>query len=96
MVKMMKLSLDDLAVESFATAAGGPGRGTVYAREDSEYTEHTCHGYATCDASCDASCETCVETCGAVVTCDGTCGFSCAPSCYATCRAYRTECMAPF
>jgi hypothetical protein len=92
----LRLQLDELAVESFQIAFSTTRDGTVFGKEDSDYTDGTCAGYNTCDASCDGSCNgTCFETCGGS-TCDGTCGFSCPQSCYATCRAYRTECMAEF
>ena len=95
-MKKLKMHFDELVVESFETATPPDAHGTVRGHDDSDPTDGTCAGYATCDASCDASCNgTCFQTCGGS-TCNGTCGFSCAPSCYATCRAYRTVCMAPF
>jgi hypothetical protein len=92
----LKLRLDDLSVETFQTAPAENARGTVLGNDDSDPTDGTCGGYATCDASCEGSCyNTCNNTCGGG-TCDGTCGFTCSMSCYGTCRNYRTQCLAPF
>jgi hypothetical protein len=75
----LKLQLDDLAVESFDTAAAERENGTVFGEECSCYSNCTCPGFDTCDetecvGTCGACCTVCFETCGGA-TCD------LAPSC---------------
>ena len=91
----LKLDLDDLAVESFATTPE-PHRegGTVFGQQCTCYTQCTCPGCPTCDASCNGTCDascngTCGDTCNACATMDYTCGvdcdpYSCLPGCMAT------------
>ena len=82
-MKKLKLDLEDLAVESFATTpeAGRDG-GTVFGQQCTCYTQctcpgcPTCAGYGTCDASCNGTC---------AASCNGTCGATCDGSCYGTC-----------
>jgi hypothetical protein len=81
-MKKLTLSLDALEVQSFATADGTPGRGTVQAEQQqcTCLTDCTCPGCPTCA-------ETCPDTCNN--TCDDatcfTCGFSCGGSCVISC-----------
>jgi hypothetical protein len=97
----LKLQLDDLRIESFVTTPGEKQKGTVFGEQCTCYTNCTCPGCPTCDASCngtcggtcDASCNgTCDASCNGTCyySCDGTCGGSCGvgDSCYATCALY--------
>ena len=77
MSNKLKLNLDQLTVESFNTTRGGPKAGTVYGEQCTCYTNCTCPGCPTCDASCNG---TCGATCDA--SCNGTCDYSC----------YNTDC----
>jgi hypothetical protein len=80
----LKLDLDELQVESFDTTPGEHRReGTVFGQQCTCYTQCTCPGCPTCDASCNG---TCGGTCDA--SCNGTCGGTCANSCYGTCGEY--------
>ena len=76
-----KLRLDDLSVESFATAPdGGGARGTVRAQgvcgppADTAY--EICYS-GSCQISCGGTCE---RTCDNL-TCAATCHLSCNPTC---------------
>lgn len=89
----LKLNLDDLAVESFATTPDARGAGgTVFGQNHCTcYTQCTCPGCPTCDPSCNG---TCGDTCEG--TCDYTCGGhtclggvqTCADSCDGVCNTY--------
>ncbi len=85
-MKKLKLSLDDLEVESFETTPEiADTKGTVVG-----YGGGTAWG-ETCVASECGSCGgTCFETCGN--TCGGTCGRSCGGSCVNTCLG---TCLCP-
>ena len=87
-MRKLSLSLDALEVQSFATADGAPGRGTVRAEEQpcTCPTACTCPGCPTCDETCP---ETCWNTCD-----DVTCGscFSCNDTCGKTCQTMRCPC----
>jgi hypothetical protein len=74
----LKLNLENLAVESFDTtpAALGKDGGTVFGQQCTCYTQCTCPGCPTCDASCNGTCN---------ASCNGTCGATCDASCYGTC-----------
>ncbi|HEX6370114.1 MAG TPA: hypothetical protein VF006_14430 [Longimicrobium sp.] len=89
-MKKLKLQIEDLAIESFATAAQAGDEGTVvgHATQGNKYTcdprVGTCFGYTCIDATCDKTCgDTCGDTCD--FTCDpavGTCfGYTCAGAC---------------
>ncbi len=83
----LRLNLDDLAVESFATTPDRPAEGgTVFGQQCTCYTQCTCPGCPTCDASCNG---TCGGTCDA--SCNGTCGGTCDASCFGTCD-WTCEC----
>ncbi|HEX8904440.1 MAG TPA: hypothetical protein VF771_06345 [Longimicrobiaceae bacterium] len=69
-----KLRIDELRVDTFATARVDGARGTVRAHEDS--APHQCaSGVWTCLDTCDV-------TCGA--TCNGSCVYTC-DTCVDTC-----------
>ncbi|HEY0016540.1 MAG TPA: hypothetical protein VGC13_09490 [Longimicrobium sp.] len=80
----LTLNLDDLSVDSFDTTATQKAKGTVFGEQCTCYTNCTCPGCPTCDATCnytcdDATCPNC-PTCAA--SCNGTCncptgGYSC-------------------
>ena len=90
-MKKLKLDLDELSVESFATTPErGREGGTVFGQNHCTcYTQCTCPGCPTCDASCNGTCGgTCAGTCDA--SCNGTCGcpsgdytcdYTCGPDC---------------
>lgn len=69
----IRLDVDALAVDSFVTAQGPAGTGTVRARADFGYEGDigeveitapiTATVAATCPATCRASCDTCYITC---------------------------------
>lgn len=70
-MKRLKLSIDALAVESFALHAGSPVRGTVNAAED------------TVGQTCDMTCGNCgtegYTYCFAMETCWASCNGTCRP-----------------
>jgi hypothetical protein len=73
----LSLNLEDLAVESFDTTSPQKAKGTVFGEQCTCYTNCTCPGCPTCDASCNGTCgDTCPATCA--YTCDDA---SCAGSC---------------
>ena len=60
----LKLNLDQLTVDSFDTSASEKPRGTVFGEQCTCYTQCTCPGCPTCDATCPYTCEqTCPNTC---------------------------------
>lgn len=80
MQSKLKLKLEDLTVDSFDTTRSERPRGTVFGEQCTCYTNCTCPGCPTCDASCNGSCvASCNGSCDA--TCNGTCGYSCDYSC---------------
>jgi hypothetical protein len=85
------LKLEDLAVDSFDTTTPQKARGTVFGEQCTCYTNCTCPGCPTCDATCGA---TCPYTCDDA-TCAGSCACSgedtCDPECYAISLKY-TNC----
>ena len=82
----LKLRLDDLRIDSFDTTAPQKAKGTVFGEQCTCYTQCTCPGCPTCDASCNGTCDaSCNGTCGA------TCNDTCAASCYGTCAS--CECL---
>ena len=84
-MKKMKLSLDDLKVESFQTTpeGGGGGDGTVFGYISCDLTicaECPPGGCPTQDPSCNGTCgQSCNGTC--YESCNGTCGASCGGGC---------------
>jgi hypothetical protein len=87
----LRLTLEDLRIDSFDTTAAAREKGTVVAQQDCTcYScENTCPAFETCDLSCYYTCQaTCDDpSCG--VTCPDTCG----PSCGGTCRNYTCRCQ---
>ena len=81
----LSLNLEDLSVESFDTTSGQKAKGTVFGEQCTCYTNCTCPGCPTCDASCDGTCgDTCPATCP--YTCDdASCGGGCATLAYTNC-----------
>jgi hypothetical protein len=77
----LKLHLEDLRIDSFQTTSGEKPEGTVFGEQCTCYTQCTCPGCPTCDASCNGTCD---ATCD--VSCNDTCA-SCAVTCYASCGA---------
>ena len=80
----LKLKLDDLQVDTFQTTSAARQKGTVFGEQCTCYTQCTCPGCPTCDASCNGTCDaSCNGTCDA--SCGGTCDFACmtveGPSC---------------
>ena len=101
----LKLNLDQLTVDSFNTSGAEKPKGTVFGEQCTCYTNCTCPGCPTCDASCNGTCDaSCNGTCDA--SCNGTCncasGNTCDLSCGATdcgwgytcgnCTALQTNC----
>jgi hypothetical protein len=88
----LKLNLDELSVDSFDTSVGERPRGTVFGEQCTCYTQCTCPGCPTCDASCNGTCGgTCGEnTCAA--SCNGTCG---AATCGYSCNYTDCDCLPP-
>jgi hypothetical protein len=72
----LKLNLDQLSVDSFDTTKPAAKAGTVFGEQCTCYTNCTCPGCYTCDASCNGTCD---------ASCNGTCDASCNGTCYETC-----------
>jgi hypothetical protein len=84
----LKLDLDDLTVDSFDTSRPAPKSGTVFGEQCTCYTNCTCPGCPTCDASCNG---TCGGTCEA--SCNGTCaGGTCGASCDSCVESWYYDC----
>ena len=100
----LKLTLEDLQIESFSTTPVKREKGTVYGEQCTCVTACTCPGCPTCDASCNGTCgatcnASCYGTCGDTCNCtyDYTCE-SCVPGCYTYVTAagpmeYCRDCM---
>jgi hypothetical protein len=81
-MKKLKLHLDDLRIDSFATTATEKKQGTVFGEQCTCWTQcaqNTCPGCPTCDGTCQASCD---------VTCEASCGFTPAGR---TCQGYTCD-----
>jgi len=79
----LKLTLDDLAVESFQTASAEELRGTVRGFGDSTNCSYGSPMYTACDLSCELECGgsgECTPTCPNTTTGGG--GGSPGPTCY--------------
>ncbi len=73
-MKKLKLDLEDLSVESFATTPEPRAEGgTVFGQQCTCYTQCTCPGCPTCDASCNGTCAD---------SCDFSCGDTCGDTCF--------------
>jgi hypothetical protein len=86
-MQKLKLCLDDLQVDTFQTTAAPREKGTVFGEQCTCYTQCTCPGCPTCDASCNGTCN---ASCNG--TCDDTCGASCNDTCYDTCAVSCGTC----
>jgi hypothetical protein len=75
-MKKLRLHLEDLQIDSFHTTPAEKPKGTVFGEQCTCYTQCTCPGCPTCDASCNG---TCGGTCNA--SCNGTCDASCNGTC---------------
>jgi hypothetical protein len=72
----LKLSLDDLQVDSFHATSGTSVRGTVPGHNWTQYDDESC--FQSCNGSCNETCPmSCYGGCGSGATCGGTCGASC-------------------
>jgi hypothetical protein len=97
-MKKFRLELDDLRIDSFSTTPAQTPKGTVFGEQCTCYTNCTCPGCPTCDASCNGTCgASCNGTCNcpgdtADYSCGGTCDGSCGGgySCDYTCEGYVT------
>ncbi|HYW11389.1 MAG TPA: hypothetical protein VE871_05510 [Longimicrobium sp.] len=99
MNRKLKLSLDELTIDSFDTTRPAAKNGTVFGEQCTCYTQCTCPGCPTCYASCNGTCAgTCANTCAN--TCDdATCGcgtgYTCdqtACGCYPETSCFNTGC----
>jgi hypothetical protein len=95
-MRKLALKLDDLRIDSFETMSGPAGKGTVFGEQCTCYTDCTCPGCPTCDATCGGN--TCDGTCNCETnfcTFDGayTCGGSCGGgyTCDYTCQGFMTH-----
>ena len=102
----LKLRLEDLRIDSFTTEPAREEKGTVFGEQCTCYTNCSCPGCPTCDASCNGTCNatacgscgaSCGGTCDATAcgTCGGyTCGHTCGYTCYDGCgyTALQTNC----
>jgi hypothetical protein len=75
-MRKLKLQLEDLRIDSFQTTPAEKPKGTVFGEQCTCYTNCTCPGCPTCDASCNGTCD---------ASCNGTCDASCNGTCDATC-----------
>jgi hypothetical protein len=87
-MQKLKLRLDDLQVDTFQTTAPRREKGTVFGEQCTCYTQCTCPGCPTCDASCNGTCN---ASCNG--TCDDTCGATGNDTCYDTCAASCGTCQ---
>lgn len=88
-MRKLRLDLDQLAVESFDTAAKEAEKGTVVAEQQCTcLTQCTCPGCPSCDDTCPV---TCAYTCDDP-SCGESCYGSCPPdySCWDTCAGQYT------
>ena len=90
-MKKLKLHLEDLLIDSFTTTPAEKPKGTVFGEQCTCYTQCTCPGCPTCDASCNGTCNaSCNGTCDA--SCNGTCGASCYATCGYSCDYTACDC----
>jgi hypothetical protein len=83
----LKLQLEDLRIDSFTTTPVEKAKGTVFGEQCTCYTQCTCPGCPTCDASCNG---TCAGTCGA--SCNGTCNATNCGTCDYACESRVQTC----
>lgn len=91
-MKKLRLELDALRVESFDTAGGAGGRGTVQGHNVTygESWDWPCEpvdsDYTADPAQCQTQAYTCAASCnGTCHSCNGTC-HSCYATCYGSCQ----------
>jgi hypothetical protein len=92
-MRKLKLDLDQLTVDSFDTEARAERSGTVFGEQCTCYTNCSCPGCPTCDASCNGTCNTCNASCNGTcdASCNGTCDIYCGGTQYDyTCRNIGT------
>ncbi|HEX8320729.1 hypothetical protein [Longimicrobium sp.] len=92
-MKKFRLELDDLRIDSFSTTPAQAPKGTVFGEQCTCYTNCTCPGCPTCDASCNGTCD---ASCNGTCDCPGT-GYTCggwscdgAHTCDPTCGGFFT------
>jgi hypothetical protein len=91
-MRKLKLSLDELQVDSFHATGSGAERGTVPGHSWTQHADESCFG--TCDGGCTRDWGSCNGGCGSGgASCNGTCINSCNGSCNcsAACTGY-TDC----
>jgi hypothetical protein len=89
----LTLNVEDLLVDSFDTTATQKPKGTVFGEQCTCYTNCTCPGCPTCDASCNGTCGgTCEASCNGTCA-GGTCGACCNGTCAGSCN--YSECCYP-
>jgi hypothetical protein len=88
----LKLNLNELRVDSFNTSGSEQKNGTVFGEQCTCYTNCTCPGCPTCDASCNGTCDaSCNGTCDYTCNCGGDSYDYCGDTQYdATCNGYGT------
>ena len=89
----LTLNLEDLSVDTFDTTAAAKEKGTVFGEQCTCWTNCTCPGCPSCDATCPATCyntcddDTCANSCG------GGCNYSDACNTWQPCpTAHYTYC----
>jgi hypothetical protein len=93
MPSKLTLNLDQLAVDSFDTAAVQPRRGTVFGEQCTCYTNCTCPGCPTCANTCPATCAWTCDDPSCAASCNGTCNEATCNTCGYTCG--YTDCDCP-
>lgn len=97
-MKKMKLDLDQLSVETFATTSGEDDEGTVVGNQvRPPRTLRTCWdtcGTCICQLTGRRTCDTCYRTCDQTCgpTCELTCQFTCPRTCMETCELSCRTC----
>ena len=88
----LKLNLDQLSVDSFDTTVTEKPKGTVFGEQCTCYTNCTCPGCPTCDATCNYTCDD--ATCPNCPTCYNTCDCPAGTYDYTCqgCTAYDVTC----
>jgi hypothetical protein len=79
----LRLQLEDLRIDSFQTTPAEKPKGTVFGEQCTCYTQCTCPGCPTCDASCNGTCN---------ASCNGTCDASCGCGTYDACGTWDASC----
>jgi hypothetical protein len=83
----LKLNLEQLSVDSFDTTRPAAKAGTVFGEQCTCYTNCTCPGCPTCDASCNGTCDALCD-----VTWDASCDTSCMDTCRGSCGGSCNTC----